>query len=58
MTEKRYIKVEIISDKNECGLNCEFNDSGQYCQLFSKPIGNSEEYNIRCDDCIKSEIKE
>ena len=58
MIEKRNVKVEVICSENECSEDCIFNDSSHYCILFDSPIGNSEEFNVRCEDCINSEIKE
>jgi hypothetical protein len=58
MIKKRNVKVEVICSDIECGDECIFNDANHLCILFDASIGNSEEFNVRCADCIKNEIKE
>ncbi len=56
---KKYVKIEIlITGRNNCSVECKFNDSGQYCELFEVSIGDQEERNVRCDKCINCEIKD
>jgi len=63
MVEEIYLKIKIvINGKNECSEKCRFSfDDGSYCNLFERFIGNAQDVNIRCDDCIncdKVEITE
>jgi len=54
MNEIDKSRIRALS-KYECSKDCPFNDNETYCELFEAPIGNSEEINIRCSECIEIE---
>lgn len=54
---KTTIKIEIEVNgarENYCSRSCEYNDSDQFCQLFSTELGSDGE---RCDSCKEAEQK-
>ena len=51
---QKFVKIQIdIEDEIHCSEECEYNDSGEYCQLF----GRSTNINERCEECIQQETE-